>query len=165
MKYIRRFFSKRSSYLGQQELELAVQAFLQATTPAEFRQIIEENPELLTDKAEALLRRLAQVESQTEVIRKMEECRHLLARCREEGVEAVFPIAGWGCDLLAPVMDAHEFANLLKTQLGVSQENIILLTDSSATRNNILADLQESDNLAEQSDWEKNTDIPNPPKT
>jgi hypothetical protein len=138
MKFIRHLFSKKSSNSGQQKLEQAVRALLQATTSAEFRQIIEENPELLSYKAQAVLRRLVQIETQTEVIEKIEECRHLLARCREEGVEAVFPIAGWGYNLLGPVTDAHDFANLLKTQFGVSPNNLIQLSESTATRENII---------------------------
>ena len=55
-----------------------LQAFINAPSLAESRRIIEENPELLTPEADALLGRI------------LEQYRDLLRRCREGGVEAAF---------------------------------------------------------------------------
>ncbi|MCB9422415.1 MAG: DNRLRE domain-containing protein [Ardenticatenaceae bacterium] len=50
----------------------------------------------------------------------------------------------WGYDLNEPKKDATEIASLMQTQWGVQPENIVLLTESSATRAGILAALDSA---------------------
>lgn len=70
-----------------------IQAFIQADTWAASQRIIEAHPELLSDEADQLLGQLVAVARQqgdTQAEGVFGEYRQLLARCRQEGVEAVF---------------------------------------------------------------------------
>jgi hypothetical protein len=70
-----------------------IQALIQADTWAASQRVIEAHPELLSDEADQLLGQLVVVarqqgDAQSESI--FTEYRHLLAHCRQVGVEAAF---------------------------------------------------------------------------
>ena len=71
----------------------AIQAFIQADTWAASQRFIEAHPELLSDEAGQLLGQLVAGARQQGDVRAegaFSECRQLLARCRQVGMEAAF---------------------------------------------------------------------------
>ncbi len=75
---------------GAVPLLQTLQEFIQASTWAESRRILEAHPELLADEADTLLGMLIQAQEDEDARRYLEEHRALLRRCREVGIPRAF---------------------------------------------------------------------------
>ena len=87
-------FRRRKPRLTPEQIDQAVQAFINAGDWAESKRIVEAQRDLLlTDVADwcfAALLKQYELKGDAETIRVLEEHRALLARCRREGIDAAF---------------------------------------------------------------------------
>jgi CHAT domain-containing protein/predicted LPLAT superfamily acyltransferase len=100
----------------------AIDAFVNAETWAESKQVVEANPELLSDEADALLAQLIEAQEDERAVHILEEHRQLLARCRVEGIDAAFGDQVWDRDVVPEDVDAE----LLKRLMSVRSEQEML---------------------------------------
>src|SRR5512135_2654812 len=72
------------------QLLRAIRKFVEAKTWSESKRILEQHPELLSDKADAFLEHLIAEQTNEDVIVNLTQHHELLRRCRDVGLDAAF---------------------------------------------------------------------------
>src|SRR5512135_744644 len=89
MARFRRLFGKKPHHKPKQLLR-AIRKFVAAKTWSGSKRILEQHPELLSDKADAFLVHLIAEQTNEHVIQVLSQHRELLRRCRDVGLDAAF---------------------------------------------------------------------------